>query len=131
MPRFSGFLAASMVLTPLGCTDPTIHGDLDAKAVVYGRVVTDAGDPVSGSRVYARVYQSGECGRSAPGNPIGATTDNAGAYRIFMHVLAGNPFLGCVTVSEDSTALTAPRRALLKFDSPAIDSARVDVVRAP
>jgi len=51
MPRFSGFLAASMVLTPLGCTDPTIHGDLDAKAVVYGRVVTDAGDPVSGSRV--------------------------------------------------------------------------------
>ena len=131
MRRFRGWLVTSIVSVPLACADPTVMSDLDAKAVVYGNVVSDAGAPVSDSRVYARVYQSGECGVATPSGAYGATTDDTGGYRIAIHILASDPFLGCVTVSEDSTALAAPRRALLKFDSPTIDSARVDVVRAP
>ena len=131
MTRCLGLLVASIACMPLGCTEPTVISDLNAKAVVYGHVVTDGSVPPSGTWIFARVYQSGECGVSAPSGAYGATTDNTGAYRILLQVLASKPFLGCVTVSEDSTVVAAPRRVLLRFDSPTIDSARVDVVRVP
>jgi hypothetical protein len=117
-------------------TDPS--GDPDVgSAIVYGRVTTANGTPVSQALLHARVYLT--CAVQNDSTWIGSGRDNVavspdGSYRDIVHGTATASY--CVVVTVDSvpamglsTMTTAGTMAPFRFvNGSTPDSVRIDIV---
>lgn len=121
------------VLTSACVSDP-VALDYSGSAVIYGRVTTTAGEPISHADIQVLVTPGTECGAAPLSATPSALTDSAGDYRERFSLLSDGPFTGCVVVEVRPAAgsghgphSVSGGLAFFSANMP-FDSLRVDII---